>query len=430
MDTPLRVLLVDDESGIRRVLETLIRDFGYEVQSAAGAAEALDLFTAHPFPLVVSDIRMPGMDGLALLQRVRSQSPDAQVIMITGHGDMDIAIDCLRLGAADFLVKPVNDDMLEHALKRAAERHTLREEVRRHTEHLEELVAARTRELLEAHRVAVVGETVACMAHTVKNLAAALEGSLFVLKQGLESGKRDYLEDGWAMLEEDIGRVRDKLIHLLHIGQDTALRESETDPTLPARDVVKRLEGRAAGLGVWLHFQDTSDEKDRSPVSLDAERLESCLLNLVGNALEAFPPPPLRPRQAEVRVSLVRTPDALTYHVRDNGTGLSAEAAERLRDGLFTTKKDGTGFGLLGTRKALLEMGGRLLWENLPESGALFRIVLPLGAEKERLRALLRAAAPSAAPSDGGSSHDGPAPDALPPDGLSPDGLPEKERIR
>ena len=64
--------------------------------------------------------------------------------------------------------------------------------------------------------------------------------------------------------------------------------------------------------------------------------------------------------------------------MRDNGTGLSAEAAERLRDGLFTTKKDGTGFGLLGTRKALLEMGGQLLWENLPDSGALFRIVLPL----------------------------------------------------
>lgn len=62
--------------------------------------------------------------------------------------------------------------------------------------------------------------------------------------------------------------------------------------------------------------------------------------------------------------------------------GLSAEAAERLRDGLFTTKKDGTGFGLLGTRKALLEMGGRLLWENLPDSGALFRIVLPLRVER------------------------------------------------
>ena len=255
----------------------------------------------------------------------------------------------------------------------------LREQIRRHTEHLEELVASRTRELLEAHRVAVVGETVACMAHTIKNLAAALEGSLFVLKQGMESGNREYLDDGWAMLEEDISRVRDKLLHLLRIGQQTELRECLVDPVQPVRHVVKRLEGRAASLSIALQFQDAADS---DPIPLDAERLEGCLLNLVGNALEAFPAPGLRARPAEVRVEIARTPDALIYDVRDNGTGLSAEAAERLRDGLFTTKKDGTGFGLLGTRKALLEMGGRLLWENLPDSGALFRIVLPLRVER------------------------------------------------
>ena len=221
MDTSVRVLLVDDEPGIRHVLGALIRDFGYDVHTAESAREALEAFTANPFPIVVTDIRMPGMDGLALLERVRNQNPDTQVVMITGHGDMDNAVECLRLGAADFIAKPVNDDLLEHSLKRAAEQYSLREQIRRHTEHLEELVASRTQELLEAHRVAVVGETVACMAHTIKNLAAALEGSLFVLKQGMESGNREYLDDGWAMLEEDISRVRDKLLHLLHIGQQT-----------------------------------------------------------------------------------------------------------------------------------------------------------------------------------------------------------------
>ena len=177
MDTSVRVLLVDDEPGIRHVLGALIRDFGYNVHTAESAREALEAFTANPFPIVVTDIRMPGMDGLALLERVRNQNPDTQVVMITGHGDMDNAVECLRLGAADFIAKPVNDDLLEHSLKRAAEQYSLREQIRRYTEHLEELVASRTRELLEAHRVAVVGETVACMAHTIKNLAAALEGS-------------------------------------------------------------------------------------------------------------------------------------------------------------------------------------------------------------------------------------------------------------
>lgn len=354
MDTSVRVLLVDDEPGIRHVLGALIRDFGYDVHTAESAREALEAFTANPFPIVVTDIRMPGMDGLALLERVRNQNPDTQVVMITGHGDMDNAVECLRLGAADFIAKPVNDDLLEHSLKRAAEQYSLREQIRRHTEHLEELVASRTRELLEAHRVAVVGETVACMAHTIKNLAAALEGSLFVLKQGMESGNREYLDDGWAMLEEDISRVRDKLLHLLHIGQQTELRECLVDPVQPVRHVVKRLEGRAASLSIALQFQDAADS---DPIPLDAERLEGCLLNLVGNALEAFPAPGLRARPAEVRVEIARTPDALIYDVRDNGTGLSAEAAERLRDGLFTTKKDGTGFGLLGNAQSAFGNG-------------------------------------------------------------------------
>ena len=137
MDTSVRVLLVDDEPGIRHVLGALIRDFGYDVHTAESAREALEAFTANPFPIVVTDIRMPGMDGLALLERVRNQNPDTQVVMITGHGDMDNAVECLRLGAADFIAKPVNDDLLEHSLKRAAEQYSLREQIRRHTEHLE-----------------------------------------------------------------------------------------------------------------------------------------------------------------------------------------------------------------------------------------------------------------------------------------------------
>ena len=128
MDTSVRVLLVDDEPGIRHVLGALIRDFGYDVHTAESAREALEAFTANPFPIVVTDIRMPGMDGLALLERVRNQNPDTQVVMITGHGDMDNAVECLRLGAADFIAKPVNDDLLEHSLKRAAEQYSLREQ--------------------------------------------------------------------------------------------------------------------------------------------------------------------------------------------------------------------------------------------------------------------------------------------------------------
>lgn len=231
--------------------------------------------------------------------------------MITGHGDMDNAVECLRLGAADFIAKPVNDDLLEHSLKRAAEQYSLREQIRRYTEHLEELVASRTRELLEAHRVAVVGETVACMAHTIKNLAAALEGSLFVLKQGMESGNREYLDDGWAMLEEDISRVRDQAL------APAAYRAADGTARMPCGPRAARPPcGQASGRpgrqsSIALQFQDAADS---DPIPLDAERLEGCLLNLVGNALEAFPAPGLRaaPPKSGSRSPARPTPSSTT----------------------------------------------------------------------------------------------------------------------
>ena len=148
----------------------------------------------------------------------------------------------------------------------------------------------------------------------------------------MESGNREYLDDGWAMLEEDISRVRDKLLHLLHIGQQTELRECLVDPAQPVRHVVKRLEGRAASLSIALQFQDAADS---DPIPLDAERLEGCLLNLVGNALEAFPRAGgCVPRPAEVRVEIARTPDALIYDVRDNGTG-AERGSRRTASGRF-----------------------------------------------------------------------------------------------
>ena len=121
-----------------------------------------------------------------------------------------------------------------------------------------------------------------------------------------------------------------------------------------------------------------------SPVLLDVDEVHRCLENLLINALEAFPPLPLRSRPAEVRVCVRRVDAWLEYRVEDTGSGLSAEAAEKLRHGMFTTKPDGTGFGLLTTRKALVEMGGRLDFASIPSGGAVFVMRLPADRQPPR----------------------------------------------
>jgi YesN/AraC family two-component response regulator len=155
-----QVLIVDDEAGIRKVLGITLEDSGYGVVTAESGEEALRLFRELRPAIVLTDIKMPGMDGIQVLKVIKKEDPDTEVIMITGHGDMELAIQSLKYEATDFITKPINTDSLEIALKRANERIYLKAKLREYTENLEKLVEDRTKRLLEAERLAAVGQTV------------------------------------------------------------------------------------------------------------------------------------------------------------------------------------------------------------------------------------------------------------------------------
>ena len=155
-----KLLLVDDEEGIRKVLGISLMDMGYDVLTAENGLDALALFRAEKPSIVLTDIKMPAMDGIQLLQTIKSENPDTEVIMITGHGDMDLAIKSLKLDATDFVTKPIHDDILEIALKRATERIFMREQLRRHTENLEKLVEEKSARLVQLERLTAIDQAV------------------------------------------------------------------------------------------------------------------------------------------------------------------------------------------------------------------------------------------------------------------------------
>jgi signal transduction histidine kinase/FixJ family two-component response regulator len=138
VDNKISILVVDDEEGIRKVLSISLTDAGYEVFTAASGDEALRTFKDVNPSIVLTDIKMPGMDGIELLQKIKQDHPDTEVIMITGHGDMDLAIKSLKHEAVDFVTKPINDDALGIALKRAQERIITRNQLRDYTQKLEQ----------------------------------------------------------------------------------------------------------------------------------------------------------------------------------------------------------------------------------------------------------------------------------------------------
>ena len=137
--TEKTILIVDDEADIRFALEVYLSHLGYKVLKAETSEEALSLFRVFSPAIILSDIKMPGMDGIELLQKIKRESPETEVIMITGHGDMALAIDSIRSDATDFLLKPINDDALEIALKRANDTIALRQKLRACEEELRRL---------------------------------------------------------------------------------------------------------------------------------------------------------------------------------------------------------------------------------------------------------------------------------------------------
>src|SRR5436190_15149642 len=160
MTNNANILIVDDDTALLQALPQalFLRMQNVNVDTSDSAAGALQLIRAREYDAVVSDIKMPGMDGLALLGKIRELRQDTPTLLITGHGDHNLAIQALRGGAYDFIQKPIDRDYFVAALDRAIQTHQLRCQVaeqqqalEQHARSLEQIVQERTRELIAAN---------------------------------------------------------------------------------------------------------------------------------------------------------------------------------------------------------------------------------------------------------------------------------------
>jgi len=378
-DLKKEVLLVDDEAGIRKVLRISLEDGGYRVHTAQDAVRALEIFKKHSPPVVMTDIKMPGMNGIDLLKALKELNPDVEVIMITGHGDINLAIKSLKFEATDFITKPIHDEALDIAMQRAWERLTLKRQLQAYTENLEQIVAEKTRRLVAAERLAAVGETVAGLSHAIKNISGGLSGGSFVLEQGLELDNREYLLDGWQMLKKNIDKITALSVDLLDYAKADRLHYRACDPNGPMNEVAELMKEKASGLNVFLKI-----DRDESLASIicDPDAIHRCLLNLVTNALEACSDEPDSPAAREVRLqSRTVAEGGVEYRVTDNCGGIPPAHQEKLFNPFFSTKgRTGTGIGLMLTKKIVDKHGGEIDVQS--EAGKTdFTIRLPARAE-------------------------------------------------
>ncbi len=241
-------------------------------------------------------------------------------------------------------------------------------------------------ELLQSERLATIGQTVAGMAHCIKNILHGLKGGSYLVDVGIHKNKPDKLEDGWDMVKRNIGRTSDLVQDLLSYSKE---RESEPEPCFPFRvasEVRELMQQKAATHNIEIVADFAPDMGE---LLLDPRTLYRSLLNLVSNAIDACVFDQSAEKKHRVTVSSkIEGGDILRFDVADNGSGMTDEVQEKLFSSFFSTKgSQGTGLGLLVTRKLIEEHGGSMEFESELGKGSTFSIRLPFRRPQEKTAA-------------------------------------------
>ncbi|MFC1520991.1 ATP-binding protein [Elusimicrobiota bacterium] len=227
---------------------------------------------------------------------------------------------------------------------------------------------------IENARLAAVGQTVAGLAHGIKNVIMGLEGGMYVVNSGFKNEDRELVKKGWGMLENNISKVSAFIKEFLNFARGTGLNTRMVDPAAIAKEVAALFKLGAKSSGVEL-VCDYSNFMEN--VQMDPKGIHTCLANLVSNAIDAC----LVSDNKDLRVTLscYEKDGSVYYEVRDNGCGMDYEIKKKVFTSFFTTKGSGqgTGIGLLQARKIVNQHGGAINVESSVGKGSAFKLEFP-----------------------------------------------------
>lgn len=381
-----RILVVDDEAIILQLATMVLTSRGFEVLTASSGRECLEIVERETPALVLLDYMMPVMDGMTTLHQLRKQHPDTYVIMLTGKGSEQIAVEVMKAGAADYILKPFkNQDLVErienvlrirrieiHNRELREERERLLNQIEGWNLELERRVAEKTRELelahveiLQAEKLAALGHVSAGMAHEIRNPLNAIGLFAQILKPALghDAEKSGYIDK----ILHEVDRIDAILTKLLDASKGPKVT---LEPVCLVETIDRILHTfdeqlKASNVRVEKHYQEVP------PMMADSGEIEQIFNNLFANSLYEMQ------HGGVLEVGVGCDDQRVTIEVSDTGGGIPKDNLTKIFDPFFTTKAKGTGFGLSVVLRIVKSYKGHINVRSIEGEGTIFNLEFP-----------------------------------------------------
>ena len=357
-----RILVIDDEEVVLDSCTQVLADGDCELRTAGNGAEGLKRLEESPPDLIFVDLKMPGLSGLEVLERIRARFPLMVVIVITGYATVTSAVEAMKKGAFDFLPKPFTPEELRLIAKRGLE----------HSRLVQQAIALRReKEVLRENFAAIVS-------HELKSPLSALQQNLYVLITELDDRLSTDQKERFARLKTRL----DDLLKLIHswlrvFTVDINKLKETFKPTSVAQALAKAIE-TIQPHAVRKAIEIRSSVADALPqISADEGSLTEVLVNLLGNAVKySFP-------NSQIQVRAEASGPQVLVSVTDTGVGIAKEDLPHLfqdfaRGHTQPEGASGCGLGLAISRRIVEVHGGTIAVESEPGKGSTFLIRLPV----------------------------------------------------
>jgi signal transduction histidine kinase len=355
--TSLGILVIEDDADTRSNLHDILQLDDHEVFQAGTAAEALAIENWPAIHLVILDRKLPDGSAEEVLPRIKTIAPHVAVIVVTGYADLDSTIAAMRLGAYDYILKPINPEALRASIVRFAE---LREAQQR---------------VMQSARLAAIGQMIAGLAHESRNALQRSQACLEMLKLEVEDRPEA------LSLAARIQQAQDDLARLYEEVRSYAapinLEYSATDLARVWRSAWEELAAQWQGTDIRLEEHGLGE----APCQADEFALRQVFRNILENAIFAsrnLLHPDGRPVIAiECQTTQHQGRPAWQVSIRDAGTGIPPKLRDRVFEPFFTTKTKGTGLGMAIARRISEAHGGDLELGPLQQRGTEFLLTVP-----------------------------------------------------